>query len=266
MTKRQQLSVHNVENFRKADAAVQVARKAAADDPECKYLFGVGNQDTFGVFPGGSYQYWQEPYHTATATFLDTGEALQLEATSADELRQKLVRLRDQLLASYRKAQIEMAAPTTRWKAIIDYADGRQETAVAESRDELLMTLLVWKGETAPEPQGGRPQRSHDALWNKSKSVEWNLQKVEEMVAVRQFLEAVGDQFYQTSKNVFLLVREMRLANKPFTVAALIEKFDELYDAETILDQPGTELNEEEQRRCQQVLDNWDAADWAKEK
>jgi hypothetical protein len=133
------------------------------------------------------------------------------------------------LLATNHQATVHPESPATVWVAEITYDDGRSERAEADSRDEMLVTLLSWKGKTTA---GELPEKR---VWLQPGTT-----------AVMEFMTLVP-QYRPTSKNYFKLNRWLQAENKAVTVKNLVEAFDYLFDRH-LLDEHGQELDADKQR------------------
>ncbi len=192
---------------------VESARQAAADDPDVHYLHGRVETATF---PDFSCRYWRSERHSATVE-VDSGERKTLTANSAPDLGEQIKHVEINLRTQRRKATVTPQEPQTIWVAEILYDTGESERAEASSRDQLLLTLASWVGKTKAQPVQEPPPL-------------WSVEDVHEAISIRQFLEAVGDQYLKTEKNAAEIKSYLSDAELEITYDNLLKAFHFLND------------------------------------
>jgi hypothetical protein len=195
---------------------VAEARDRAIDDPRSSMH---GRPETVRG-DGFVARIWKQERHRVRITVIGTNETRILEASSATDLGEQLIHHEATLLAKNMQARVDPQEPTTIWYATIDYSDGTSEKCEAPDRETLLATLLCWKGRTTAELIPAKPEHLP----------EWSTKDVEEAIAVRNFLDIVGDQYTPTPKNAERLQNFLQSRHLPMTVENLLVAFDNFND------------------------------------
>jgi hypothetical protein len=138
---------------------VEDAKSGAIDDPRVPYLHGRVQELKSDNF---TCRYWREQRHAARVTNLDTNEVTTYEDTTSAGLNEKLVHVQHNLLIAHEQARVEPLEPREVWVADLTYGDGSSERAESATRDDLLSTILSWKGKTTAALL---PERVHRPLW-----------------------------------------------------------------------------------------------------